>query len=206
LEDRHAAEEYARYEGQVRALLQAGCGCKKNVTQFDVNEADKSRRFQLPNTRLGGEPRFPPEEKKYKITPGPQYDPCLRPEVPKNPEFSLYARRSVKGFDPLIQLNSTPPIVGPGSYHPESSANPSNRVDKPAWSIPKGPRLLANRNKWDLNQTYDTTPAVGNQVCSMKRSMPHFSAGREKRDNPSGIFKEHMSFRAAPVRIPHPRW
>lgn len=176
------------------------------LTKFDVNEADKSRRFQLPNTRIGGQPRFPPDQKKYKLTPGPQYNPSLRPEIPKNPDYSLYARRSVKGFDPLIQLNSTPPIVGPGSYHPENSSNKSHDPNKPHWSIPKAPRMMANRNKWDLNQTYDTSSSVGVQPNSMKTSMPHFSTGKETRDNPRGIFKEHMEFKAAPVRISHPKW
>lgn len=41
------------------------------------------------------------------MTPGPEYQPNLKPEIPKQPEYSLYARRAVKGFDPLIELNST---------------------------------------------------------------------------------------------------
>jgi hypothetical protein len=72
--------------------------------------------------------------------------------------------------------------------------------------MPKGPRMTINRNKWDLNQTYDTSSSVGIQPNSLKKSMPHFSAGRSVRDNPSGIFKEHMENRAPPVRIPHPKW
>jgi hypothetical protein len=59
------------------------------------------------------------------MTPGPEYNPNLRPEIPNVPQYSLYARRAVKGFDPLILLNSTSEIVGPGSYHPEKSSNTS---------------------------------------------------------------------------------
>lgn len=57
-------------------------------------------------------------QKNYKMTPGPQYNPAIKPEVPTPPSFSIYQRRAIKGFDPLLQLNSTPPIVGPGSYQP----------------------------------------------------------------------------------------
>jgi hypothetical protein len=52
------------------------------------------------------------------MTPGPEYDPAIKPEAQTAPQFSLYARRAIKGFDPLILLNSTSEIVGPGSYHP----------------------------------------------------------------------------------------
>ena len=41
------------------------------------------------------------------MTPGPEYDPAIKPETQTAPQFSLYARRAVKGFDPLILLNST---------------------------------------------------------------------------------------------------
>ena len=53
--------------------------------------------------------------------------------------------------------------------------------NKPSWSLPKGPRLASNRNKWDLNQTYDTTSSVGLQTNSLKRSMPYFSNTKSKR-------------------------
>ena len=79
------------------------------------------------NTRFGGASRLPGDQKKYKMTPGPEYDPIIKPEAKTSPQFSLYDRRAVKGMDPLIQLNSTSEIVGPGSYHPENSANPSNK-------------------------------------------------------------------------------
>lgn len=199
---RNTLDTKAKYEHYFRPDVDV----RRWLMKFDVSEADLARRFQLPNTRIGGEPRFPPETKKYKITPGPQYNPNLRPEIPKSPDYSLYARRSVKGFDPLIQLNSTPPIVGPGSYHPEDSSNKSHDPNKPSWSIPKAPRMMANRNKWDLNQTYDNSSSVGVQPNSLKKSMPHFSTGKSVRDNPRGIFKEHMEFKAAPVRIAHPKW
>lgn len=78
--------------------------------------------------------------------------------------------------------------------------------NKPSWSLPKGPRLASNRKKWDLNQTYDTTSSVGIQSNSLKKSMPYFSNSKAKRDNPSGIFKEHMQNRPVGIRIEHPKW
>jgi hypothetical protein len=95
----------------------------------------------------------------------------------------------VKGFDPLIQLNSTPPIVGPGSYYPEYSANTSQMPNKPTWSVPKGPKLANLKRKWDLNQTYDVSSSVGVQQNSLKKTLPGYSTGKSVRDNPSGIFK-----------------
>ena len=72
-----------------------------------MSEADLVRRNNIGNTRFGGDSRFPVEMKKYKMTPGPEYNPGIKPEVPNSPQYSLYARRAVKGLDPLIQLNST---------------------------------------------------------------------------------------------------
>ena len=41
------------------------------------------------------------------MTPGPEYSPPIKPEAPTSPSFSIYKRRAVKGFDPLILENST---------------------------------------------------------------------------------------------------
>jgi hypothetical protein len=151
--------------------------------------------------------QFPLQEKRYKMTPGPEYAPNLRPEIPKQPEYSLYARRAVKGFDPLIELNSTSEIVGPGSYHPEKSTLTSVNENRPHWSMPKGPRDPTHQNRWQLNQTYDTTSSVGLQPRSDKPSKPLFSVGKQKRDtNKSGIFQAHMEYRPVQVRIDHPKF
>jgi hypothetical protein len=141
------------------------------------------------------------------MTPGPEYMPALKPEIPKQPEFSLYARRAVKGFDPLIELNSTSEIVGPGSYHPEKSSLTSVNQNRPHWSMPKGPRDPTHQNRWQLNQTYDTTSSVGVQGRSDKPTKPLFSVGKQKRDeNKSGIFQAHMEYRPVQVRIDHPKF
>ena len=136
------------------------------------------------------------------MTPGPEYNPNLKPEVPVQPLYSLYARRAVKGFDPLIELNSTSEIVGPGSYHPEKSGFTSINQNKPHWSMPKGPRDPTHQNRTQLNQTYDTTSAVGIQARSDKRSKPLFSVGKEQRgQNKTGIFKAHMEYKPVNVRV-----
>lgn len=127
------------------------------------------------------------------MTPGPEYYPNHKPEVPNQPQYSLYARRAVKGVDPLIQLNSTSEIVGPGSYHPEKSSYTSINPNKPHWSMPKGPRDPTHQNRAQLNQTYDTTSSVGVQARSDKKSKPLFSIGKEQRgQNKTGIFQSHM--------------
>ena len=75
----------------------------------------------------------------------------------------------------------------------------------PNWSVPKGPRDPSHKNRWQLNQTYDSTSSVGLQARSDKVSKPQFSVGKSQRQNPSGIFKAHMEFKPMPVRLDHPR-
>ena len=111
----------------------------------------------------------------------------------------------MKGFDPLIELNSTSEIVGPGSYHPEKSSYTSVNTNKPHWSLPKGPRDPTHQNRTQLNQTYDTTSSVGYQTRSDKTSKPHFSVGKQSRDKKPGIFASHMEYTPVNVRIEHPR-
>ena len=57
-----------------------------------------------------------PKDRPDKITPGPTYDPLFRPEVPAAPRFTLGARRSLKGQDPLVPPTSTTNLVGPSTY------------------------------------------------------------------------------------------
>ena len=104
----------------------------------------------------------------------------------------MYSRRAVKGSDPLVPLNSTSEIVGPGSYHPEKSTFTSINQNKPHYSMPKGPRDPTHQNRVQLNQTYDKTSSVGLQTRSDKVTKPQFSIGKEKRDKKPGIFQAHM--------------
>jgi hypothetical protein len=72
--------------------------------------------------------------------------------------------------------------------------------------VPKGPRDRDPKNKWQLNQTYDTSSSIGNQFRSEKPTKPHFSIGKDNRDNKVGIFKSHMEFKPVQVRIQHPNF
>ncbi len=47
--------------------------------------------------------------------------------------------------------------------------------------MPKGPKVLENRTRWALNQTYDNTSSVGIQQNSTKQSLPHYSYGKSQR-------------------------
>ncbi len=63
----------------------------------------------------------------------------------------------------------------------------------PTWSVPKGPRDPTHQNRWQLNQTYDTTSSIGVQQKSEKPTKPHFTIGKQKRgQDKSGIFAAHM--------------
>lgn len=73
--------------------------------------------------------------------------------------------------------------------------------------MPKGPRDRELKNKWQLNQTYDTSSAIGGQFRSDKPSKPQFSIGKNKRGNETaGMFKSHMEFKPMQVRIQHPNF
>jgi hypothetical protein len=73
--------------------------------------------------------------------------------------------------------------------------------------MPKGPRDPSHQNRWQLNQTYDTTSSVGTQVRSDKRSKPLYSVGKDKRGHDkNGIFKAHMEYKPMNVRIDHPKF
>jgi len=52
--------------------------------------------------------KFPNDPKRHKGTPGPQYNPSLRHEIPTSAKFSFGFRREIAGFSPLIANSSTP--------------------------------------------------------------------------------------------------
>jgi hypothetical protein len=56
------------------------------------DEADMQRRPSQPNVRIGLDPRWK-AERKDKITPGPQYDPGLKKEVPVAPKYTFGFKR-----------------------------------------------------------------------------------------------------------------
>jgi hypothetical protein len=73
--------------------------------------------------------------------------------------------------------------------------------------MPKGPRDPSHKNRWQLNQTYDTTSSVGLQTQSEKPSKPLYSIGKQQRgNNKSGIFQAHMDYKPMQIRIDHPKF
>ncbi len=73
--------------------------------------------------------------------------------------------------------------------------------------MPKGPRDPSHKNRWQLNQTYDTTSSIGLQTRSEKTSKPLYSIGKQQRgNNKSGIFQAHMENKPMQVRIDHPKF
>jgi hypothetical protein len=59
----------------------------------DPIEADKFRKKRSSSTRIGLESRFLNDPKSMRGTPGPQYDPNIKPEVPNSERFSFGYRR-----------------------------------------------------------------------------------------------------------------
>ena len=118
----------------------------------DPAAASNARKERCCATKFGTEPRIPMEF--YEKTPGPQYYPQIRPEVPKAPSYTLGARREKKG-GVLSRETSAPENVGPGRYVPESSALTSVHKDFPKVSFTKNPRPDPQVKAFDKHQTYE---------------------------------------------------
>ena len=118
----------------------------------DPSAADIQRKGRCCAPKFGTEPRIPMEF--YEKTPGPQYFPPIKPEVPKAPAFSLGARRDKKG-GVLARETSAPENVGPGRYIPEASAFTSVHTDFPKFSFTKNPRPDPKVISFTKHQTFD---------------------------------------------------
>jgi len=194
---------------QVRNTLNTGAKHAYYTRQdvdFDPIQADNSRKWSQGQVKIGLESRFPNDPKKHKATPGPDYDPCLRPEIPKPALYSFGVRREIKGASPLVQLISTPNQVGPGSYVRLGQGNTSTMPDHPQFSFPKDKKLRLAIPNIQKNQTYDTRSSIGVQVATRNRSMPLISIGKAKKDIRTGTFKDMMSTQPTSLRIPMPKF
>ncbi|KRX04808.1 hypothetical protein PPERSA_06442 [Pseudocohnilembus persalinus] len=195
---------------EVRNTLNTGAKFdfyNRQDVDYHPEEADKTRRTAYPAYGFKLESRFPNDPKRHKATPGPQYNPPHRQDV-KNPEkYSFGFRREIQGASPLVANSSTPYIVGPGSYIQKNVPKTSVIEDEPHWSFGKGPKLHKQHPGWDKNQTYDTkTRAIGNQLKSQKKTLPKFSFGKARRDDKTGVFKDHMQNQPTAVRIQMPKF
>jgi len=197
------------FNKQVRNTLNTGpkhAYYTRQDVDFDPIQADNSRKIRSASVKVGLESRFADGPKKYKATPGPDYDPSLRPEVPLAPKFSFGVRREIKGASPLVQLISTPNQVGPGSYIKLGQGNTSTMTDHPEFSFPKQKKLGNYNSSIQKNQTYDTRSSIGSQVASRNKTMAEISIGKSRRDVYTGTFKDTMATQPTRVRIQHPRF
>jgi len=194
---------------QVRNTLNTGpkhAYYTRQDVDFDPITADNSRKWSLGSVKIGLESRFVNDPKKHKGTPGPDYDPSLKPEIPNSLKFSFGVRREIKGASPLVLMISTPNQVGPGSYVKLGQGNTSTMADHPTWSFPKDKKHRPTMVNAQKNQTYDTRSSIGFQIASKNRTMPLIAVGKAKRDIPTGTFKDMMSTQPTRVRIQMPKF
>ena len=156
------------------------------------------------NTKFGTESRMPPPD--VQGTPGPQYYPPIKPEVPSAPKFTLGARRNNQG-SALENKVSTPALVGPGRYVPEASSYTSNHRNPSKWTFGGSEKIGKMPKPVTKNQTYDTkSVACGVQIVSTKKTQPNVKIGTATRDQVAklGMFKDMMAYNPPKIRLPHP--
>lgn len=175
---------------------------------FAPDNADNGRRTRPASVRFGTQSRFDNGGSGWGRrggTPGPQYNPGIKPEVPKSAKYSFGFRRDIAGSSPLVLLTSTGPVVGPGKYaHNQESL--SKFHDPAKITMPKDIRDRQFKPV-DRNQTFDAkTKAIGVQVNSKKKTMPIISFGKAKRDVHTGTFKDMMATQPTQVRIAVPKY
>jgi len=197
------------FGGEVRNTLNTGAKFayynRKDV-DFDPVVADNTRRWTTGTAKIGLENRFMESTQKNKGTPGPEYNPGEKPEIPIAPLYSFGVRRAIPGFDPLAPNGSTPTIVGPGSYRKLDEKNTSIMPDHPHYSFTQEKKFRGLTNIATKNQTYDTRSAIGGQVSSKNKTLPIVSIGKAKKDTKPGIFKAHMATQPTQIRIQHPKF
>ena len=158
------------------------------------------------NTKFGTESRMPPPD--VQGTPGPQYHPAIKPEVPVAPKYTLGARRETKGATAISNQISTPNLVGPGRYVPESCSFTNHR-NNPRWTFGGSDKIGKPAKSVSKNQTYDTrSVACGQQIVSGKRTQPTVKIGTAGRDQVAklGMFKDMMAYVPPKICLPHPKF
>ena len=99
--------------------------------------------------------QFPNDPKRQKGTPGPEYNPSLKHEIPAPAKYSFGFRRQTQGESPLANNACTGEGVGPGSYLRLQIPLTSDVGKNPVWTMAKAKRLGLFNTTWDKNQTYD---------------------------------------------------
>jgi len=144
--------------------------------------------------------------RRMRGTPGPEYNPPLKPEIPNAPKFSFGERRCVPGFDPLAPQGSTPLQVGPGSYRKLDEKPTSIHQDYPKVSFTRDEKFRPLTDNPSKHQTYDTRSAIGSQVSSKNPSRPVITFGKARKDYKTGIFQSHMSTQPTRIQIKMPKF
>jgi Sperm-tail PG-rich repeat len=156
------------------------------------------------NTKFGTESRIPPSD--VQGTPGPQYYPPIKLEVPTAPKFTLGARRNNQGGG-LENKVSTPALIGPGRYVPEASSYTSAHRNPPKWTFGGSEKIGKMPKPVTKNQTYDTkSVACGTQIVSTKKTQPNVKIGTATREQVGklGTFKDMMAHNPPKIHLPHP--
>lgn len=157
-------------------------------------------------TKFGTGSRAPPTVNT--VSPGPQYFPPHRPEIPSAPQYTLGARRTNPAGSALMNQVSTTALGGPGRYAPENAAFTSIHQNIKHWSFTKRERKTVDiRTTKTTNQTYDVNSvACGTQYRSGRKTAPTVGFGTATRDQVRrlGMFKEMMATQPVAVRIQHP--
>ena len=124
----------------------------------DPIEANNNRKPRASTMRFGTAKRFLPAPGENKQTPGPKYNPNLKPEIPHSDKYSFGFRRDVPGYAVLTPLVSTGAIVGPGSYHRKNPIGPntSNCKNQPSHKFPEHIRFMDGGSRFIQNETYET--------------------------------------------------
>jgi len=169
--------------------------------------ANNKRKPRSATMRFGTAKRLRPQIGEIRGTPGPKYNPSLKPEIPNSEKFSFGYRRDVPGYSVLKPCISTNSTVGPGSYHRRNpvAPNTSQQKNPPSHAFPEHMRFQDVLKNPAINETYEIYKSVADQVRSQKRSEPKINFTRGKREAKNGQFKDMMATKQTKVVIPMPK-
>jgi len=173
----------------------------------DAILADKMRKLRAETMRIGTAKRFLPGVGEIRGTPGPKYNPNLKPEIMNTEKFSFGYRRDVSGYSALKPPISTGSTVGPGSYHRNNPVGPntSKQRNQPAHAFPEHLRFVDGCGGVAINETYEIYQSVANQTRSQKRSEPNINFTRSTRAARRGQFKDNLAKPVQKIVIPMPK-
>lgn len=173
----------------------------------DPVTADNDRKNRAATMRFGTAKRFVPQVGETRGTPGPKYNPNLKPEIPHSDKFSFGFRRDIPGYSVLNPCISTGSTVGPGSYNRKNPVgkNTSLQKNQPSHKFPEHIRFHDGMKHPAINETYEIYKSVHTQVRSQKKTEPKINFTKSKRDAKTGTFKDMMATQPTRVVIAMPK-